>query len=106
MAEISAENSSTIVFPIPIEIMGAIGALTASLGGAPPPPVITQRPLPSDDDDVPTSAAEINDLPDVEVPPSEADPGPVGDAGAAPDAPFPDLPPPPTSPPPPPPPVA
>ncbi len=34
MAEISAENSSTIIFPIPIEIMGAIAAVTNALGGA------------------------------------------------------------------------
>ena len=34
MVEISAENSSTIIFPIPIEIMGAISALTSTLVAA------------------------------------------------------------------------
>jgi regulator of protease activity HflC (stomatin/prohibitin superfamily) len=45
MAEISAENSSTIIFPIPIEIMGAISTVTDVLrggnGGRPAVPATT-----------------------------------------------------------------
>jgi regulator of protease activity HflC (stomatin/prohibitin superfamily) len=109
MTEISAENSSTIIFPIPIEIMGAIAAVTNSLGGPQPPPVIVQREATSTGAEEASSASEINSLPDVEVPPSEADitdTSPASDAGTTPDAPYPDLPPPPTAPPPPPPPVS
>jgi regulator of protease activity HflC (stomatin/prohibitin superfamily) len=101
MAEISAENSSTIIFPIPIEIMGAIAAVTNSLGGAPPSPIYNQSATPTappeDDDDEPRTATEINELPDVDIPPpsGETDPPP-----------RPDLPPPPTTPPPPPPPAS
>lgn len=85
MSEISAENSSTIIFPIPIEIMGAIAAATNAMGGA-PTPVITQTAPPPPDAATPDTAEEINALPDVEVPPSEVDP---------PAPPRPDLPPPP-----------
>jgi regulator of protease activity HflC (stomatin/prohibitin superfamily) len=105
MAEISAENSSTIIFPIPIEIMGAISAVTSSLGGAPPAPIFTQSAVPTtddveDSDDEATSASDINSMPDVDIPPSTVateEPPPVV---------RPDLPPPPSSPPPPPPPPA
>jgi regulator of protease activity HflC (stomatin/prohibitin superfamily) len=85
MVEISAENTSTIIFPIPIEIMGAISALTTSLGGDPHPPIIP--PAPSvDETELGSSVAATNALPDVEIPPL--------------DIPEPDLPPPPTAPPP------
>ena len=88
MAEISAENSSTIIFPIPIEIMGAIAAFTESMGGVPAPRITqTPRPAAETDADIPSTASEINELPDVEIPPSSAT-----------------IPPPPTDPPPPPPP--
>ena len=108
MAEISAENSSTIIFPIPIEIMGAISAITQTLGGNPPPrpaPVIDQGDTSVSGADVPSTAEEINDLPDVDIPPASETP-PATDPPATPAPPpvvRPDLPPPPTAPPPPPP---
>ncbi len=100
MAEISAENSSTIIFPIPIEIMGAIAAVTNSLGGAPPAPVYTQGATPTSDDtapgdDEPITVTETNEMPDVDIPPSNVEPDPPADEPVRPD-----LPPPPTNPPP------
>jgi len=88
MVEISAENSSTIIFPIPIEIMGAISALTKTLGGDPTPPA-TPAPIvvpssPSVDET--TSVEETNEMPDVVIPPVEPPPPP-------------DIPPPPGAPP-------
>jgi regulator of protease activity HflC (stomatin/prohibitin superfamily) len=87
MTEISAENSSTIIFPIPIEIMGAIAAATNALGGA-PTPVITQTAPPPADAITPDTTDEINHMPDVEIPPSEVNPPQDP-------PPYPDLPPPP-----------
>ena len=92
MTEISAENSSTIIFPIPIEIMNAITAVTAAVGGT-PPVIVPPRPAPAATEA--TTVTETNDLPDVEIPPSEvAPPTPPADPGAPP---YPDLPPPPPS---------
>jgi regulator of protease activity HflC (stomatin/prohibitin superfamily) len=102
MTEISAENSSTIIFPIPIEIMNAISAVTNSLGGV-PPVIVPPRPAPAASTE--TTVSDTNDLPDVEIPPSEAAPPPPPPADPA-APPYPDLPPPPTAPPPPPPPVS
>ena len=52
MVEISAENASTIIFPIPIEIMGAITSITKALtnGNADEPPaaVATTTTPPAD----------------------------------------------------------
>ena len=86
MVEISAENTSTIIFPIPIEIMGAISALTTHLGGDPHPPIIPPAPA-VDETEVGSSVEATNALADVEIPPL--------------DIPEPELPPPPTAPPPP-----
>ena len=79
MVEISAENSSTIIFPIPIEIMGAISALTNTLsGGKTPTPSttpITTQATPAVDE-TPTTVEETNALPDVEIPPADIPPPP------------------------------
>ncbi len=80
MVEISAENSSTIIFPIPIEIMGAISALTNTLSGGKTPtpsttPIVTHG-TPAVDE-TPTTVEETNALPDVEIPPAEIPPPPT-----------------------------
>jgi len=87
-------NTSTIIFPIPIEIMGAISALTTHLGGDPHPPIIPPAPA-VDETDLGSSVEATNALPDVVIPPLDI---PEPDLPTAP----PDLPPPPTAPPPPP----
>jgi regulator of protease activity HflC (stomatin/prohibitin superfamily) len=74
MVEISAENSSTIIFPIPIEIMGAISALTNTLSGGKTPtpsttPIVAQASAAVDDS--PTTVEETNAMPDVEIPPAD-----------------------------------
>ena len=79
MVEISAENSSTIIFPIPIEIMGAISALTNTLSGGKTPtpsttPIVTQG-TPAVDE-APMTVEETNALPDVEIPPADIPPPP------------------------------
>ena len=79
MVEISAENSSTIIFPIPIEIMGAISALTSTLSGGKTPtpsttPIVTQATPAADE--TPTTVEETNALPDVEIPPADIPPPP------------------------------
>jgi len=79
MVEISAENSSTIIFPIPIEIMGAISALTNTLSGGKTPtpstdPIVTQS-TPAVDETL-TSVEETNEMPDVVIPPSDIPPPP------------------------------
>jgi len=82
MVEISAENSSTIIFPIPIEIMGAISALTNTLSGGNTPTAPTPTPTPTVVHDVPAvdetpiTVEETNALPDVEIPPAAAPPPP------------------------------
>jgi regulator of protease activity HflC (stomatin/prohibitin superfamily) len=80
MAEISAENSSTIIFPIPIEIMGAIGAVTKAMmavsGSAGTPAAIAapsspDEPTEEEDDDgdaPPPSGPPLSTSPD-EPPP-------------------------------------
>jgi hypothetical protein len=85
--------------------MGAIAAVTNTLGGPPPPPVIVQSEPSSTGAEEASTAAEINDLPDVEVPPSDADLTDTSPDTPA-EPPYPDLPPPPTTPPPPPPPAS
>ncbi len=77
MVEISAENSSTIIFPIPIEIMGAISALTNTLSGGKTPTAPTvARDVPAVDE-TPMTVAETNALPDVEIPPADIPPPPT-----------------------------
>ena len=69
MVEISAENTSTIIFPIPIEIMGAISALTTHLGGDPDPPIIPPAPV-VDETELRLDRVEDDQRPaDVEIPP-------------------------------------
>jgi regulator of protease activity HflC (stomatin/prohibitin superfamily) len=99
MAEISAENSSTIIFPIPIEIMGAISAFTASLGGVPDPVIHQQqRPAPAAEVDLGDDPVEeTNELPDVAIPPATEVPPPTPSPPSPPSPPYPDLPPPPPS---------
>ena len=80
MVEISAENSSTIIFPIPIEIMGAISALTNTLSGGKSPtppttPIVTQA-TPAEDD-TPMTVEETNAMPDVVIPPADIPPPPT-----------------------------
>ena len=80
MVEISAENSSTIIFPIPIEIMGAISALTNTLSGSKSPtppttPIVTQA-TPAEDD-TPMTVEETNAMPDVVIPPADIPPPPT-----------------------------
>jgi regulator of protease activity HflC (stomatin/prohibitin superfamily) len=87
MTEISAENSSTIIFPIPIEIMNAITAVTKAMGGA--PPSLESTPSPVVATSTPTSVEDTNAMPDVDIPPADVPPPP----GAPP--PPPDAPPPP-----------
>lgn len=80
MVEISAENSSTIIFPIPIEIMGAISALTNTLSGgkSPTPPTtpIVTHATPAVDE-TPTTVEETNEMPDVVIPPADIPPPPT-----------------------------
>ncbi|MET0880044.1 MAG: slipin family protein, partial [Acidimicrobiales bacterium] len=99
MVEISAENTSTIIFPIPIEIMGAITALTTHLGGDPHPAIIPPAPA-VDETEVGSSVEATNALADVEIPPLDIPEPELPPPPTAP--PPPDLPPPPTGPPPPP----
>ena len=79
MVEISAENNSTIIFPIPIEIMGAISALTSTLGGGPTPTTPTVVHDVPAVDETPTTVEETNAMPDVEIPPSDIPPPPGAD---------------------------
>ena len=77
MVEISAENSSTIIFPIPIEIMGAISALTNTLSGGKTPTAPTVvRDVPAVDE-APMTVEETNAMPDVEIPPADIPPPPT-----------------------------
>ena len=105
MVEISAENSSTIIFPIPIEIMGAISALTKTLGGEPSPQLVPPTPSVDETDvgdvgDMGSSVEETNAMPDVVIPPVDIPPVDIPPPPA-----DPPLPPPPGAAPPPPPPA-
>jgi regulator of protease activity HflC (stomatin/prohibitin superfamily) len=76
MVEISAENSSTIIFPIPIEIMGAISALTNTLSGGKTPTAPTVVHDVPAVDETPITVEETNAMPDVEIPPADIPPPP------------------------------
>lgn len=71
MSEIATENNSTIIFPIPVELLDAFRGLAASTGAAPTPPP-ARAPMPV------ALPIEITPTPDVtptpEIPPTPAAP--------------------------------
>ena len=78
MVEISAENNSTIIFPIPIEIMGAISALTSTLSGGKTPTAATTPSSPGHarGGQDPDHRRGDNAMPDVAIPPADIPPPP------------------------------